>query len=252
MYFNYLRKTIKYIIFTSVLLTGTLFCTIPNPYCDSVISSISRKQYDFNNVARGGLHIRTDSCYIYISGVNRHSLKIINDSLLLLKAIDAQTYDFNTDEKFKFIHLKPTGAKWKFADNNERAQSYFEITPIYCSGWQLLKNIPSAITNALLRPFPWDNGRLLKYFSVLEILFYLIAIFITLKQLKKLDPEEKKLWNAFIISSFFLLLLIGWTTPVSGAIVRYRIPILFLLFPLLLLSIKFTQKQKTWIDKWFV
>ncbi len=252
LYFKSVSKKNSRLVFVLVVLSAILFCTIPNKYRDSTIAVISRKQNDFNNMSRGGLHILTDSCYIYISGIHRNKLIIKNDSVLLLQTIDAETYDFNYIPQFKYIKLHPIGKYWKLDDNCEPAHSYFKTTPIRGSGWQLIKNIPSGITNALLRPFPWDEGRLLKYWSFIEILFYLAAMLITLKQLKTLNADEKNLWKAFIISSLLLLLLIGWTTPVSGAIVRYRIPFLFLLFPLLLLSIKFTQKQKTWIDKWFV
>jgi hypothetical protein len=245
------KTSIRLVVVLTFAAFCTLFCVVPNQYRNTMISTISRKQNDFKNVARGGMHIKTDTNYIYISGSSRDALTIDGDSVLLTKEIEARTYDFGSDARFGFTHLVPTGKKWKFQENGDQANSYFETTSIHGSGWQLIKNIPAALLNAALRPFIGDKGGLMKYVSILETFAILIFIFLCFKYRKTLAPFEKKCWTAFIIASLFLYTIIGLTTPVSGAIVRYRIPIIYLLFPLLLLSIKFTEKQQKWIERWF-
>ncbi len=41
---------------------------------------------------------------------------------------------------------------------------------------------------------------------------------------RKLDTNSKNLVLGLILFAVFLTLLIGWTTPVLGAIARYRFP----------------------------
>jgi hypothetical protein len=91
-----------------------------------------------------------------------------------------------------------------------------------------LKALPGAIVNTLFRPFIWESKSLLILLSALEnlaiYLLAIIAIFYKKDQLSVLPLL------CFSISFVVLnLLLTGFTVPVLGAIVRYRIfAVLFL------------------------
>jgi hypothetical protein len=52
------------------------------------------------------------------------------------------------------------------------------------------------------------------------VFFLIIAIF----NRRKLSKLEKELIFGLLIFAFLLFILIGWTTPVIGAITRYRFP----------------------------
>jgi hypothetical protein len=59
----------------------------------------------------------------------------------------------------------------------------------------------------------------------LILLFFGFAIYFR----KKLNFDEKNIVFTLLTFALFLSLLIGWTTPVLGAIIRYRFPAQFAL-----------------------
>jgi len=63
------------------------------------------------------------------------------------------------------------------------------------------------------------------------------AVFVLFNR-KKTNPEEKYLVGYFLISALLILMLIGWTTPILGAIVRYKIAAEFLLLIALCITLK--------------
>lgn len=116
--------------------------------------------------------------------------------------------------------------------------SYFKSTLIDNSFQQLVLNIPEAIFNAMFRPFPLDKGSLLKFPIMLEswgILLLLIFSFFFKK--KNLDKKEKGIISALLIFTLLLFMLIGLTTPISGAIARFRFPAQLALVIISLISI---------------
>lgn len=118
----------------------------------------------------------------------------------------------------------------------EKANSAIDINLLEPTVKSFAVNFPQAFVNSILRPFITD-GRMLKFLYVLaiEILVYEL-IFFAFLFFKKDDSAFFN--NPFIVFSLFfsfsLLLLIGYTTPILGAIVRYRsIYLPFILTPLL-------------------
>ena len=111
--------------------------------------------------------------------------------------------------------------------------SYFELSPLSPNLASFFKTIPEALLNASLCPFIYDSSSVFEYLASLEalfIVFLIISAFI-------IGPKQG-LWNSntFWFSFLFylsLLVIIGLVTPVSGAIVRYRIPALVILLPVL-------------------
>ena len=129
------------------------------------------------------------------------------------------------DKKRCIIH--PNETPWKMFYDGEFSGSYIEITPIAESPETLLKNIPEAIANVLLRPYPNDPPKSkLKWLSIIDgwgllLLFVVVVVFFR----RTISRKELNLIVALCVFSLLLTLLIGWTTPVIGAIVRYKIPV---------------------------
>jgi hypothetical protein len=104
-----------------------------------------------------------------------------------------------------------------------------ELTP---SGWSFLANLPQSISLTLIRPYPSDVRHLLSLAAALEINFLLLLFIIYLIWHKPIIRQ-----NAFIICclfiSFGILLMVGYTVNILGAIVRYRSIVLpFLVVPM--------------------
>jgi hypothetical protein len=96
-----------------------------------------------------------------------------------------------------------------------------------------------AFLNALLRPFPGEHGSLLIAASSAENLLVLGAVLFCLV-FSSYGPADKTVLWFCVFFVIMLYTLTGLTTPVTGAIVRYRVPAV----PFLLIG------ALTLLDKW--
>jgi hypothetical protein len=108
----------------------------------------------------------------------------------------------------------------------------------------LLLVTPEALINTLFRPFPTDAGGILKYLAFFSnLLFISFVIFAIIKRKSLID--EQKYWVTYLLlAAFVILLFIGWTTPIVGAIVRYKIAaeiLLIIAFSILLKPLKYVD-----------
>lgn len=109
------------------------------------------------------------------------------------------------------------------------------LAPTFSS---LLKNSPQAISNTLLRPFIWEIKSPMMLLAGLENIL-IIAFIILCIAFRK--PFKEIRWEHFLFCISFaliLFLIIGLTTPIIGAIARYKVPALpfFLISFLLILD----------------
>jgi hypothetical protein len=86
--------------------------------------------------------------------------------------------------------------------------------------------IPFAVYTVLLRPYLWEPGSGLVKMAAIENIFLLICMFLPLFVWKRRTTDEKKIIYFLVSFIFYLYILIGFTTPVLGAISRYKIPAL--------------------------
>ena len=188
---------------------------------------LSRKQFDFSNVGRGGVHVRyePDSVFYYFSPDQYDDLTIEGDSVWLNDEIDAWRVKLGDLSSPIPVHIEPNTIAWQLHFNQPRANSFIEITSLNDDPNQLLKSAPKALYNAVIRPLPNDPGGKLKYIAFLETLFLFTLIGIAIIQQRKLTSGERGFIVSAIVFCILLALLIGWTTPVLGAIHRYRLPI---------------------------
>jgi hypothetical protein len=113
-----------------------------------------------------------------------------------------------------------------------------------------LKIFPQAVANSALRPFPWEGKNLLQSVSSVEILFLIAGlIYFFLGPRPKQQVAHPVYW-LFLFYGISQLILIGYTVPFPGAIVRYRSIALFLLFLFLYAGNPLLQqKLRYWIFK---
>lgn len=86
-------------------------------------------------------------------------------------------------------------------------------------------NSPIALVNSLFRPMPWEANNLQMYASSIENIFILIIILLIVIFPNKKIENKNIFWFGLIFSISYLV-IIGLSTPVLGAISRYRIPAL--------------------------
>ena len=212
---------------------------------EKVVNHLTRKQFDFMNVGRGGLHVLSDTCFYYFRPDQYEYLSFEGDKVTLKKEIDACILRFGSTQQPIPVHLTPKGEIWQNVYQSRGCESYISITPINNSTVQLIKNIPEALTNALFRPFPNDRGSDLKYFAILEVLLMTLLVGFAFFKKRKFNISEKRIRTFLVLFSLGLLILIGLTTPVNGAIVRYRFPAQLAIIVVVLISLD-PLKWKFW------
>jgi hypothetical protein len=185
---------------------------------------ISRKQFDFDNVGKGGIHVLGDTCFYYFKPEQIDLLDFKGNLVTLKSATDAYVIYFGSIQSPIPIHLQATGETWQVAYKSVGCLSYIEPKLIENSTSQLIKNIPESLANSVLRPYPGDPGSWLKIPAMLEVWIIFFVFLICVIYRRKLNSFEKGLIGALFIFALSLYLLIGWTTPVIGAIARYRFP----------------------------
>jgi hypothetical protein len=190
----------------------------------TVTTYLSRKQFDFENVGKGGLHALDDTCFYYFSPNQLEYLKIEGRNVELIKEVDAFIIYFGSIKEPIPAHLVPNGEKWPISYQSVGCKSYIETTLIENSTTQLIKNIPQALFNSIFRPLPNDPGSWLKYPAMIELWGILFFLGYCIYKRRKINQMERGIVIALIIFAMSLFLVIGWTTPVIGAIARYRFP----------------------------
>ncbi|MGB0933779.1 MAG: hypothetical protein ACPGU5_05825 [Lishizhenia sp.] len=201
-----------------------IFFLIPN-LRNKVVHKISDQQRDFINVGLGGLHLfRNDTIYFF-EGVERGKMKQEDNLVYLLKetegalVVDKKNYGLET------VKISPDPEPWHVLHQSNGSASSFQVTRINRSALTLFTTLPEVLLNVLFRPFPGDDGSWLIYFAMSEnILFALLFLGSLLFLRRKLNYKEKEVVIALFIFVLCLYLIIGYTTPVTGAIVRYKIP----------------------------
>ncbi|MBL4593855.1 MAG: hypothetical protein JKX68_08580 [Flavobacteriales bacterium] len=125
------------------------------------------------------------------------------------------------------------------------------LIPELTDGFSVLATIPNALLNTVIRPFLWECNSLFVWLSAFEnlliITFSIIAVFFR----KRIRAAQKNILLFNLIFVFGLFSLIGLTTPVFGAIIRYKIPglILLLISLLLLVDLEKIKTKHSFLNK---
>ena len=215
-----------------------IFSWMFKPQINHVVHIFSQKQFDFKNVGKGGLHAGDYTRFYFFQPEQIESLEFKGDSVRLKREMDVHILRHGSMEPPIKVHLKPTDKWWFIYFQNVKSDGYIDLTMIHNSPKQMILNIPEALVNSLFRPFFFDPGSWLKYPAMLEsIALFLFLVFSILNR-RILNKKDVNLVVSIAIFVISLSLIIGWVTPVLGAIVRYRIPAYLGILIIALLIIK--------------
>lgn len=125
------------------------------------------------------------------------------------------------------------------------------IIPTLTDASSIFSNIPNALLNTLIRPYPWECKTPFVWLSLLENIMVITSIIIAVIFRTKKWFLNNTIFYFTILFASSLFILIGLTTPVFGAIVRYKIPaVLFLLIGLLtVLDIDKLKTKAKWLNR---
>jgi hypothetical protein len=206
------------------------------------VKVIQKKQTDFINVAKGGMVLYSDSTYIYLN-YQEHENR--------LEPFTEQTYKLKEGVQYASFRFGKTDTVMIDGANDSSifrvlyaltpAHSSFEINKLQPSFNDILKNVPTALFNTFVLP---PLFKLHKPFSSLLLLQNLLLLLFVVGVLCFFRKKQFPLALVLFCFSFVLILfcLIGLTTPVLGALVRYRIPGI----PFLIIGITLMTDEQKW------
>jgi hypothetical protein len=125
------------------------------------------------------------------------------------------------------------------------AGSIIKINTLEPTLFSVVKNSPQAFVNTFLRPYLWELKSPMMLMAGLENIFVILFIFlcfIFMKSFSSIRWEYVLFCISFVIIQF---LIIGETTPVLGAIARYKVPAL----PFLMIALLFVIDKEKMLKK---
>jgi hypothetical protein len=119
----------------------------------------------------------------------------------------------------------------------EKTDHYFnEVTQTDCL--HLIAQTPNALLHSVFRPFVWEEGTFFQLLCAMEnSLFILFMAILLMRYFRRPSQEELLMSLSLLLFAFLNYLVIGFTVPITGAMVHYRvIAIPFFLIGIFLLT----------------
>jgi hypothetical protein len=177
----------------------------------------------------------------YVSGKTRVNPLLIFSGLYGLFIISAVIFDINSDG-FRFaeeITIRQNSFIRSHGDTS------FPLQEVSNSWTNIIKLIPQALFNPLVRPLPGTCHNLLCQLACAESIIYIVIFLFLLVRIKGQELLYNRTVLLCISVGLCLTLLIGLIVNNSGAIVRYRsISMLFMLMGLIISIIPVYRKPK--------
>jgi hypothetical protein len=217
-----LKWKLRYVIVLPlcILLTGIGLSYAPEKI--NLIAKTTQKQKDLVNMSTGGVYFINDTAFCAFDyGQIDHFLQHDKYHVEVLKPVTG-TYKLFGKDEFKPIEIQPDSVIYDLYLVQVPAYSYVEVTPINYSGMQLVLNIPEALMNVFLRPFPSDPGSAMKYFASGTNILFLIILLLAIFYRQKCSAEQWYIVVSLVSAAMIIALVIGWTTPILGAVFRYK------------------------------
>lgn len=209
-----------------IILTFIVFSFTPEKI--NLVDRISYKQRDVSNLGKGGIFFITDSSFCAFDHKYLSRFDTLGNYIKVNKTTEGEYKLFGKDTFYPFS-IQPSENLYEVYLILAPSSSYFNSTKIDDKGVNLVKTIPEVLINTMVRPFPWDNGTKLKIIAFIQNIVFLALLIFSFLHRKVITDQTKYLIYFLIVSSILILLIIGWTTPVFGAIVRYKVPVDLLL-----------------------
>ena len=112
-----------------------------------------------------------------------------------------------------------------FSTNETYGENRYEATQVNKSAASILLTIPEATVSGLFRPFIWEARSPFILFSSIENLFILVMFLYGIIKLRKkyfVYIKNNKLLLFFLIYSVILAFIVGFTTIIFGALIRFK------------------------------
>ncbi|MBC7695707.1 MAG: glycosyltransferase family 39 protein [Burkholderiales bacterium] len=235
-----IKRVMLFYAGSMVLIYGIGIVTLKFVFNKDVLNTIVVRQNDFVSLSKGGIFFMRGEKYIRLE---------YKDSTHY-KRVDTVNNLYQLDRHSAFMYWDTHNLRDTIYETNNKDTSYFSleatcapsgsainIDRLQYSFSSFVKLIPQSFYNVLCKPFFYDSRSVLELMASAEnlgILLFFIFCFV-FKEKAFIDHNLLICFISIIIISF---ILIGITTTVTGAIVRYKVPFIpfLLMIPLLYLN----------------
>lgn len=186
---------------------------------------LAHKQRDFIALSRGGVFLQN----------GREFVRIAPDKKRYLDTLDARTFKIKAGSEYMYWKNEDLGdtlyasnsadtATYKLVWDLPLAGSTIEMPVLQPTMASLFRTAPRALYNALAKPGLLSAKTIFERLSSVENA--LVLLFLMLCTAWCRTGMNKNLFSLCFFISVTILFLIGYTTPIAGAIVRYKVPVL--------------------------
>lgn len=215
------------LFYFSVYAAGFFFVLLisNSAYEDNLLETFSLKQRDFINVSKGGIFIQNDKYFVRVAPDKKTFLDTISKNNFRIRPGSEYMYwkNENLDDTIYAKNSNDT-ASYHLVWDLPLAGSTIQIKRLEPTLWSLVKTAPMALYNSLCKPSFLSAHSAMEKISAVEnsvvILFLMICVWY------RKENYNRNIFSMLFFISIVILLLIGYTTPVAGAIVRYKVPVL--------------------------
>lgn len=187
-----------------------------------------------------GLALIAPLVCIFITPLQATMRKSLTISLLFLALIPGAILLWGKLAPQRDIPSLISAKKNAFANVAEstNAGSAFHIPELKPDLFSLMQLAPTGVKNSLFRPFPQDADSLMEWAAVFENGLFLGIIAFLIYRMNRYSPWKAWSFN-LIIFGLLVLALGGITVNISGALVRYKMPVIpYLAFAFYALTLK--------------
>lgn len=239
MHFRIRRVALFYGI-SLLLIYGSSVLALKYVFHKDVLNTIVVRQNDFISLSRGGIFFVNTRNYLRLEYKDADKYTVV-DSVNYVCRIKPHTtlmyWDLNRLRDTVFVADNRDTSLYKFLTINKPAGSGIVTERLEYSLSSFGRLLPVAFFNVLCRPFFFDAHSAAEMMASLENGVFL-AFFMLCLVFRKKEPVNLNLMCLCLAVVLLSYCLIGITTTVAGAIVRYKVPFIpfLLMIPLLFLD----------------
>jgi hypothetical protein len=237
-----INKPFWFYINSYMLLIASCFFIYSSTQNKNPIQKIAERQQSFIHLAQGGIYLLNQQNLIRLNPLDSSCLqKTKSDSVVIKSGTSYLKWKLNKfDDTLVVTSSDIDKETYKIIAIQQKAGSILFENSIHPDFISFVKFMPIAFFNSSLMPLPWQVKSFTELMASLENSIVLILVILTFVWFKKVNKFDKGfLWFLiFIVLSVFFM--VGFTTPVAGAIVRYKMPAIPFL---LMIAVCFYQKK---------
>lgn len=211
----------------------------------NVYKLIADKQAKAISEARGGIFLMNESNFVCVDYNDSISLVSKPDSCYFIKLGSRfMSWELDNMKDTTFVTNSTDSSTYKILYRIKPANSVASIKKIEPNFLSVYSAVPFAIANVFFQPTLFSIKNVLQLFSWVENMWLLLLIVVAILFFDKKILLQKEVFIFCILFALIQFALIGLTTPVVGAMVRYKVVALPFLFTLCILCINGEKLSK--------